>query len=273
MESRFYVSTPAQSLKNESVLLRDSRDGVVTLTLNRPQSYNALNESLLAALSSALDEIEDDKSVRVLVIAANGKAFCTGHDFKEMQSNRSEVYYRKLFSRSSELMMRLVRLPQPVIARVHATATANGCNLVASCDLAVASTEARFAVSGVNYGLFCSTPSVGLSRNVSRKRAFEMLVTGEFIDAETAKAYGLINRVVPPDRLDAEVQSLAEAICSKSRVAIATGKRMFYAQVEKDLRSAYEFANGVMASNMMTEDAEEGAEAFIQKRPPAWKGR
>ncbi len=267
------MNRPAPSLKNESVLLRDVRDGVVTLTLNRPHSYNALNEALLDALSAAIDDIEDDNSVRVVVVAANGKAFCTGHDFKEMQKNRSEIYYRKLFSRSSGLMMRLIRLSQPVIARVHATATANGCNLVASCDLAVASTEARFAVSGVNYGLFCSTPSVGLSRNVSRKRAFELLVTGDFIDAETAKEYGLVNRVVPPEKLDEEVRALAATICSKSRVAIATGKRMFYAQVEKDVLSAYDFANGVMASNMMTEDAEEGAEAFIQKRPPVWKGR
>ncbi len=272
-QSRFYVSTSAQSLKNEPVLLRDSRDGVVTLTLNRPESYNALNESLLSALATALDEIENDKSLRVVVIAANGKAFCTGHDFKEMRNNRSEAYYRKLFSRSSDLMLRLMRLQQPVIARVQGTATANGCNLVASCDLAVATTEARFAVSGVNFGLFCSTPSVGLSRNVSRKRAFEMLVTGDFIDADTAKDYGLVNRVVPPDRLEAEVASLADVICSKSRVAIAVGKRMFYAQVEKDLRSAYEFANGVMASNMMTEDAEEGSEAFVDKRRPVWKHR
>ncbi len=245
----------------------------MTLTLNRPESYNALNEELLKALSAALDDIEHDSSIRVVVIAANGKAFCTGHDFKEMQKNRSEIYYRKLFSRSSDLMMRLMRLSQPVIARVHATATANGCNLVATCDLAVASSEARFAVSGVNYGLFCSTPSVGLARNVSRKRAFEMLVTGEFIDAETARDYGLVNRVVPPDRLDEEVRSLADKVCSKSRVAIATGKRMFYAQVEKDVLSAYDFANGVMASNMMTEDAEEGAKAFVEKRPPVWRGR
>lgn len=260
-------------MKNEPVLLRDSRDGVVTLTLNRPQSYNALNEALLDALTAAIDDVGHDDSVRVLVIAANGNAFCVGHDFKEMRKNRSEVYYRKLFSRSSGLMMRLMRLPQPVIARVHATATANGCNLVASCDLAVASTDARFAVSGVNHGLFCSTPSVGLSRNVSRKRAFELLVTGDFIDAETARDYGLVNRVVQPDELDAEVRALAATLCSKSPVAIAAGKRMFYAQIEKDVLSAYDFADGVMASNMMSEDAEEGAEAFVQKRPPVWKGR
>lgn len=267
------MSTSAQSLTNEPVLLRDSRNGIVTLTLNRPESYNALNESLLTALSTAVDEIEGDDSLRVVIIAANGKAFCTGHDFKEMQNNRSEAYYRKLFSRSSDIMLRLMRLQQPVIARVQGTAAANGCNLVASCDLAVASTEARFAVSGINFGLFCSTPSVGLSRNVSRKRAFEMLVTGDFIDADTAREYGLVNRVVPPDRLDAEVAALAGTICSKSRVAIAVGKRMFYAQVEKDVRSAYEFANGVMASNMMTEDAEEGSEAFVDKRRPVWKHR
>lgn len=267
------MSKAAQTLTNEPVLLSETRDGVTTLTLNRPKSYNALNEALLDALFTALDDIENDNSTRVVIIAANGGAFCTGHDFKEIRSNRSEGYYRKLFAKSSELMMRLMRLPQPVIARVHGIATANGCNLVASCDLAVASNEARFAVSGVNYGLFCSTPSVGLSRNVSRKRAFEMLVTGDFIDAESAKDYGLVNRVVPTDKLDAEVRSLAEIIRSKSRVAIATGKRMFYAQVEKDLQAAYEFANGVMASNMMTEDAEEGADAFVQKRRPEWKGR
>ena len=270
---RFYVTRPAQSLKNEPVLLSDTRDGVVTLTLNRPERYNALNEALLDALSAALDDIVADDSLRVVVLAANGKAFCTGHDFKEMRSNRSESYYRKLFTRSSELMLRLMRLPQPVIAKVQGVATANGCNLVATCDLAVAASDARFAVSGVNFGLFCSTPSVGLARNVSRKRAFEMLVTGDFIDAETAKDYGLVNRVVPADRLDAEVKSIAATICSKSKVAISVGKRMFYAQVEKDVRSAYEFANDVMASNMMTEDAEEGAEAFVEKRPPVWKGR
>ena len=255
------------------MLLSDTRDGVITLTLNRPERYNALNEALLNALSAALDDIVKDDSLRVVILAANGKAFCTGHDFKEMRSNRSKSYYQKLFGRSSELMLRLMRLPQPVIAKVQGVATANGCNLVASCDLAVAASDARFAVSGVNFGLFCSTPSVGLARNVSRKRAFEMLVTGDFIDAKTAKDYGLVNRVVPPDRLDAEVSSIAETICSKSKVAISVGKRMFYAQVEKDVQSAYEFANDVMASNMMTEDAEEGAEAFVEKRPPVWKGR
>lgn len=267
------MSNPAQSLADKAVLLKETRDSVVTLTLNRPKSFNALNEAVLEALEAALDDIEQNPSIRVVVIAGNGPAFCTGHDFKEMRSNRSEIYYRRLFSRSSELMIRLMRLPQPVIARVHGIATANGCNLVASCDLAVASTEARFAVSGVNFGLFCSTPSVGLSRNVSRKRAFELLVTGDFIDAETAKDYGLVNRVVPPERLDAEVGELAAIICSKPRTAVAIGKRMFYTQVEKDVLSAYDFTNHVMASNMMTEDAEEGVSAFIQKRPPAWKDR
>jgi enoyl-CoA hydratase/carnithine racemase len=267
------VSNPAQSLNGDAVLLRETRGSVITLTLNRPKSYNALNEALLGALEAALDDIEQDRSVRVVVVAASGQAFCTGHDFKEMRGNRSEIYYRRLFSRSSELMMRLMRLPQPVIARVHGTAAANGCNLVASCDLAVASTEARFAVSGINYALFCSTPSVGLSRNVSRKRAFELLVTGDFIDAETAKEYGLVNRVVPPERLDAEVDELAAIICSKSRAAVATGKRVFYTQIEKDVLSAYDYTSRVMASNMMTEDAEEGVNAFVQKRPPAWKNR
>lgn len=253
------------------MLLRDVHDGVATLTLNRPKAYNAFNQTLLDAMSSALDEIGGDESVRVVILAAAGKAFCTGHDFKEMQQPRSESYYRKLFQCSSNLMLKLMRLPQPVIARVQGIATANGCNLVASCDLAVASSEARFAVSGVNYGLFCSTPSVGLSRNVSRKRAFEMLVTGEFIDADTALDYGLINRVVPPNRLDAEVASLADAICAQSAVAVATGKRMFYQQIEKDAEAAYDFASRIMAENMMSEDAEEGARAFVEKRNPKWK--
>ena len=267
------MSTAAKSLDTESLLLRADAGGVTTLTLNRPAQYNALNEALLDALHEAVDAIERDESVRVVVLAANGKAFCSGHDFKEMKANRSDDYYLTMFNRSSELMLRLLELPQPVIARVQGIATANGCNLVATSDLAVAAGDAKFAVSGVNYGLFCSTPSVGLARNVSRKRAFEMLFTGEFIDAETAKDYGLVNRVVPAASLDAEIASICRLILSKSPVAIATGKRMFYTQVEKSVKDAYAFASEVMARNMMSEDAAEGVDAFIEKRAPVWKGK
>lgn len=269
---RFYVSTAAESVNSEPVLLRADAGGITTLTLNRPAQYNALNESLLDALHEAIDAIERDESVRVVVLAANGKAFCSGHDFKEMKANRSDDYFLTLFNRSSDLMLRLLGLAQPVIARVQGIATANGCNLVATCDLAVAAADVKLAVSGVNYGLFCSTPSVGLARNVSRKRAFEMLVTGEFIDAETAKEYGLVNRVVPAADLDAEIAAICRTILSKSPVAIATGKRMFYAQVEKSVKDAYAFASEVMARNMMSEDAAEGVDAFLEKRPPVWRG-
>lgn len=270
---QFYVSTPAESVNTEPPLLRASEGGVVTLTLNRPAQFNALSESMLDALSAAIDDIESDESVRVVVIAANGNAFCTGHDLKQMHSNRAEAYYRALFSKSSELMLKLLHLPQPVIARVQGIAAANGCNLVATCDLAVASKQAKFAVSGVNYGLFCSTPSVGLARNVSRKRAFEMLVTGDFIDADTALAYGLVNRVAPEEKLDEEVNDLCRSVISKSRVAIATGKRMFYAQVEKGVKDAYDLATKAMTGNMMSEDAAEGVDAFVQKRSPKWNGK
>lgn len=267
------MSTAAKSLGSEAVLLRSDAGGVATLTLNRPAQFNALNEELLDALFGALDAIGEDDTVRVVVMAANGKAFCAGHDLKQMRGSRSADYYQSLFSRSSDLMLRLLSLPQPVIARVQGLATANGCNLVATCDLAVAASDVKIAVSGINYGLFCSTPSVGLARNVSRKRAFEMLVTGEFIDAETARDYGLVNRVVPPDRLDDEVAALCGKILSKSPVAVATGKRMFYEQVERSVRDAYAYASKVMAENMMCEDAAEGVDAFIEKRPPVWKGK
>ena len=266
------MSTAAESLSAEAVLLREDANGVATLTLNRPAQYNALNEALLEALEHALGDLEGDEAARVVVIAAAGTAFCTGHDFKEMHANRSEAYYRTLFARSSALMLRLMRLPQPVIARVQGVAAANGCNIVATCDLAVASTQARFGVTGINYGLFCSTPSVGLARNVSRKPAFEMLVTGDLIDAEAARDYGLVNRVVPAESLDAEVASLAAAIVAQSPVAVAAGKRLFYAQVEKSVEAAYELANEVMACNMISEDAAEGVAAFVEKRAPVWKG-
>lgn len=248
---------------------RDSR-GVVTLTLNRPQAYNALSEALLSALQRELDSIAADESVRVVVLAAEGKAFCAGHDLREMRAEPSQDYYERLFSQCSRMMLSLTRLPVPVIARVQGIATAAGCQLVAQCDLAVASSNARFAVSGVNLGLFCSTPGVPLSRNVSRKRAFEMLVTGEFIDAQEALARGLVNRVAERAALEAETERLVASIVAKPRVAVAMGKELFYRQAELGLASAYEAAGETMACNMMEEAALEGVQAFIEKRPPRW---
>jgi enoyl-CoA hydratase/carnithine racemase len=248
---------------------RDAR-GVITLTLNRPQAFNALSVALLAALQRQLDAVATDESARVLVLGATGKAFCAGHDLREMRAQPSLEYYRRLFAECSHLMLTLTRLPVPVIARVQGIATAAGCQLVAQCDLAVASDEARFAVSGVNLGLFCSTPGVALSRNVRRKEAFEMLVTGEFIDARQALARGLVNRVVPPAQLDAEMERLIASILSKPRGAIALGKELFYRQAELGIEAAYASAGETMACNMMDEVALEGVQAFIDKRPPRW---
>jgi enoyl-CoA hydratase/carnithine racemase len=248
---------------------RDAR-GVVTLTLNRPQAYNALSEAMLEALQAALDALVTDAGARVVVIAAAGKAFCAGHDLKEMRAAPALDYYQRLFAQCGRMMMTIQKLPVPVIARVHGTATAAGCQLVAMCDLAVASSDARFAVSGVNLGLFCSTPSVALSRNLGRKAAFEMLVTGDFISAEEAKAKGLVNRVAAPEALDAEVERLVASIVAKPQVAIAAGKGLFYRQLEKPIDAAYADAGSTMACNMMDETALEGVQAFIDKRAPRW---
>src|SRR5437762_8365697 len=253
------------------VLRRQDERGVVTLTLNRPHAFNALTETILAALQCEFEAIAGDESARVVVLAAEGKAFCAGHDLKEMRAKPSLQYYERLFAQCSEMMLAIQRLPVPVIARVHGIATAAGCQLVAMCDLAVASSSARFAVSGVNVGLFCSTPGVALSRNGLRKQAFEMLVTGEFMNADEAKTRGLINRVVEPDQLDAELEKLIGAIISKPRIAIAIGKEFFYRQAELDIAAAYEAATQTMACNMMDEAALEGVQAFIEKRPPRWK--
>ena len=244
--------------------------GVVTLTLNRPQAYNALSEAMLAALERELTLVAGDEALRAVVLAAAGKAFCAGHDLREMRAQPSHDYYRTLFAQCTRVMLAIRNLPVPVIARVQGVATAAGCQLVAQCDLAVAATEARFAVSGVNLGLFCSTPAVPLSRNVPRKQAFEMLVTGEFIDARAALARGLVNRVVEAQELDAEIGRLASVILAKPRVAIAMGKESFYAQAELGLESAYEAAGETMACNMMDEAALEGVQAFIEKRVPRW---
>lgn len=251
-------------------VLTQRRGGVAFLWLNRPAQYNALSEQMLAALHAALDELAADSAVSAVVLCGAGKAFCAGHDLKQMKANPSLDYYRRLFDECSRLMMRIQTLPQPVIARVHGIATAAGCQLVGMCDLAIAADDARFAVSGVNVGLFCATPSVALSRNVGRKAAFEMLVTGEFIDAATAVQRGLINRCVPADGLDREIDRLTAAICAKPRSVIGAGKELFYGQIELGIAAAYQVAGQAMACNMMDELAQEGVAAFIEKRPPNW---
>jgi len=262
-----------EAIKAEPILLRNTSGGICTLTLNRPKQFNALSEAMLSELQTALDQIAQDASVRVVVIAAQGTAFCAGHDLKEMRSDPRKAFYDALFTQCSRFMLTIARMPQPVIARVHGIATAAGCQLVAACDLAVAAEPAKFATSGINFGLFCSTPAVALSRNIPRKKAMEMLMTGEFIDAATALAFGLVNRVVPLDALDAEVRRLADSIIAKSPVAVATGKRMFYPQLEVGMEEAYAQAAEAMACNMMADDAGEGLDAFIAKRPPHWTGR
>jgi enoyl-CoA hydratase/carnithine racemase len=256
-----------------SLVLREDQGAVATLCLGRPDQANALSEELIAGLQGALDAAGADPQVRVVVIAAQGRAFCAGHDLKQMRSHAERGYYEALFARCRRLMTTLREIPQPVIAKVQGLATAAGCQLVASCDLAVASSEARFATSGIDVGLFCATPAVPLSRDVSRKRAFELLMTGEFIDAETARAWGLVNRVVPPHALDAEVAALAGLIASKSRVAVETGKRMFHRQLEMTLDEATAYAAEVMARNMLAEDVGEGIDAFLARRKPVWRDR
>jgi enoyl-CoA hydratase/carnithine racemase len=252
------------------VLRQQDERGVVALTLNRPQAFNALSEAMLAALAAEFEAIARDETARVVVLGASGKAFSAGHDLKEMRAEPSLAYYQRLFASCTQVMLAVQRLPVPVIARVQGIATAAGCQLVAMCDLAVASRDAKFAVSGVNLGLFCSTPGVALSRNVARKAAFEMLVTGAFIDADEAKAKGLVNRVADANALDAEVESLVAAIIAKPRVAIAMGKALFYRQLETGIEAAYADAGQTMACNMMDESALEGVQAFIDKRPPKW---
>jgi len=250
---------------------RDAR-GVITLTLNRPEAFNALSEEMIAALAAELDAISSDEAARCVVLAGAGKAFCAGHDLKQMLAEPSAGYYEDLFARCGEMMLAIQRLPVPVIARVHGIATAAGCQLVAMCDLAVASSAAKFAVSGINVGLFCSTPGVALSRNLGRKAAFEMLVTGDFIDANEAMAKGLVNRVAAPDALDAEVESLVARIIEKPKTALALGKALFYRQLETGVAAALADASQTMACNMMDGSALEGVQAFIEKRPPRWPG-
>lgn len=261
------------TLSNPNELLQTTRDtrGVVTLTLNDPSRFNALGSDMLAALQQALDGVARDGTVRAVVLAANGKAFCAGHNLKDMAAHPDLAWYQALFAQCSKVMLAIHKLPVPVIARVHGMATAAGCQLVAQCDLAVAAEGATFATSGIHYGLFCATPSVPLVRNVPAKRAMEMLLTGDFIDAQTALAQGLVNRVVPADLLDAEVGKLVQSIVEKPRVAVAMGKALVYQQRELGMDAAYQLAGQAMAVNMMDAAAQEGALAFAEKRQPDWK--
>ena len=267
------MSTATAEQAAENLVLReDGADGVTIITLNRPQARNALSVGLMTSLQAALDAIAKDNSVKVVVIAGAGPGFCAGHDLKEIRSDPSRQTYEALFTQCSRLMITITRLPKPVIAKVHGIATAAGCQLVSTCDLAIASSAARFATPGVKIGLFCSTPMVALSRVTGRKAAMEMLLTGDMVDAETARQNGLINRVVTPDDLDETVAGLAGQIADKSPVSLAIGKEAFYRQLEMPLDDAYAYTAQVMTENMLKRDAEEGIDAFLEKRKPLWRG-
>ena len=268
------MTSQSENQGHETILLRQDKGGIATLTLNRPDKFNALSTELMGRIQSELDSLVDDKSIRVVVIAANGKAFCAGHDLKEMSDDPGQEAIEALFDQCSRMMVSLTKIPQPVIARVHGIATAAGCQLVAQCDLAVASEEARFATSGINVGLFCGTPMVAVTRNLPRKQAMEMLMTGEFIDPATAEQYGLVNRVVPADKLDGAVREMAEAVASQGPAFVAAGKRLFYRQIEEGLGAAYQEATQTMVENMQREDAREGIKAFLEKQDmPEWQDR
>lgn len=259
-----------------AVLERHDSGAIAHLTLNSPHNLNALSDEMLAALQAQFDSLMTDTTIRAVVIKGAGKVFCAGHDLKEMTAGRQapdggKAYFKDLFERCSRMMTSIRKLPQPVIAQVHGIATAAGCQFVASCDMAVAAEGTRFGVNGVNIGLFCSTPMVALSRNISRKHAFEMLTTGKFIDAERAEALGLINTVVSPDDLDATAQELAQTVAAKLGAAVKIGKEAFYTQIELGVDAAYDFAGDVMVQNMLYRDTEEGIAAFLDKRPPDWQ--
>jgi len=260
----------APAAEPEPYVLRTDDDGVTTLTLNRPGELNALSEGMLAALQEELDAIADDRSVRVVVLAASGRAFCAGHNLKQMRANYTIEYQKELFATCTKMMLSVLRLPQPVIAKVHALATAAGCQLVATCDLAVAAQSARFATSGINVGLFCSTPGVAVGRAVSRKHAMDLLLTGDFVSAERAAEIGLINEAVEDNLLDDAVGELARKLANKSAYALALGKKAFYEQLEMGVTDAYALAGAEMARNMMDRDAAEGIDAFVEKRDPEW---
>jgi enoyl-CoA hydratase/carnithine racemase len=258
-----------------AILERHDSDAVAHLTMNAPERLNALSDEMLAALQAQFDTLRDDRSIRAIILSGAGKAFCAGHDLKQMTQGRQaedggKAYFADLFTRCATMMQTISTLPQPVIAQVHGIATAAGCQLVASCDMAVADTETRFGVNGVNIGLFCSTPMVALSRNIPRKKAFEMLTTGRFIPAAEAESLGLVNRVVAPDQLATEARSLAIAVAEKLGAAVQIGKRAFYDQIQMPLDQAYDYTGAVMVENMLYRDTIEGISAFIEKRSPDW---
>ena len=265
------MQATARVHENEPVLLEALEHGVLRLTLNRPAQRNALSVGLMTALAQALDRAAADRDARIVVIAGAGPAFCAGHDLREMRADPRREAYATAFAQSSALMLKIVQLPKPVIAEVHGVATAAGCQLVATCDLAVAAEDARFATPGVDIGLFCSTPMVALTRAVGRKPAMEMLLTGELVDAQTARTIGLVNRVVPRTELTAATTALAEQIAAKSAFTMAIGKEAFYRQAELGLADAYRYASEVMTKNMLARDAAEGIDAFLSKRPPVWQ--
>ena len=258
-----------------ALLERTDADGIAHLNLNAPEKLNALSEAMLDALRGHFDALQGDRSVRAVIISGSGKAFCAGHDLKEMTAGRQaedggKAYFKHLFDKCARMMASIPKMPQPVIAQVHGIATAAGCQLVASCDLAVAGQGTQFGVNGVNIGLFCSTPMVALSRNIPRKQAFEMLTTGQFIDADRAMSLGLVNRVVAPDELAAETRALADTVAGKLAVAVKIGKEAFYNQLQMPVEAAYAYAGDVMVTNMLHRDTEEGISAFLEKRPPDW---
>jgi enoyl-CoA hydratase/carnithine racemase len=268
------AQTPQQPAVDRPFVLRADEGGVVTLTLNRGERFNPLSREMIAALQAELDAVAGDPDARVVVLAAEGRGFSAGHDLKEMRAHvGDDAWQRGLFDACNRMMVSLTQLPQPVIARVHGIATAAGCQLVSMCDLAVAADTATFALPGVNVGVFCSTPAVGVARNVSRKHAMEMLLTGAPIDAATALAWGLVNRVVPLAELDAAVRQLTDAIVARSPAVIRMGKATFYRQVDESLTGAYDTAAAAMAANLLLEDAAEGMDAFIGKRAASWRGR
>ena len=268
------MSAEAKFIGQEPYVLSSHEGGVATLTLNRPERFNPLSSEMIAALQAELDSIAAAPSVRVVILRAQGRGFSAGHDLKEMRAHAGDkAWQRRLFDDCSRMMMTLTQLPQPVIARVHAIATAAGCQLVSMCDLAVAADTAKFAMPGVNIGVFCTTPAVGVARNIGRKRAMEMLITGEAIDAQTALSWGLVNRVVPADKLDAEIQRFVEIVLARSPATIKMGKQTFYRQIDRSLEAAYDLASESMASNLLLDDAAEGMDAFLEKRRANWRGR
>ncbi|MBR9767138.1 MAG: enoyl-CoA hydratase [Paracoccaceae bacterium] len=259
-----------------TILERNDTNGVAHLNMNAPERLNALSDEMLAALQSQFDAIKEDTSVRAVILSGSGKAFCAGHNLKEMTTGRQaedggKAYFKDLFDRCATMMMSIQKLPQPVIAQVHGIATAAGCQLVATCDMAVAAQGTKFGVNGVNIGLFCSTPMVALSRNIPRKNAFEMLTTGKFIETEEAARLGLINRAVPHDQLESATRELADTVASKLTAAVKIGKQAFYQQMELNVAEAYDYAGDVMVQNMLFRDTEEGIAAFLDKRPPNWE--